>query len=144
MKDIFIKVLCYFKIDKSKEVDNKCGNYEVYEDSVLDYKNVIFNKSVVIEDRDFKIFEMIICIMKVDKEVKVKLLEDQLEKFDERFEMKEDGKEDCFEYSENENKIEEYFRNLQFRLKEDEKLGKSYEDFKSKCDGYKEVKMRDK
>lgn len=36
MKDIFIKVLCYFKIDKSKEVDNKCGNYEGYEDSVLD------------------------------------------------------------------------------------------------------------
>lgn len=121
MKDIFIKVLCYFKIDKSKEVDNKCWNYEVYEDSVLDYKNVIINESVVIEDRDFKIFEMIICIMKVDKEVKVKLLEDQLEKFDERFEMKEDGKEDFFEYSENENKIEEYFRNFEFRLKEDEK-----------------------
>lgn len=144
MKDIFIKVLCYFKIDKSKEVDNKCGNYEVYEDSVLDYKNVIINESVVIEDRDVKIFEMIICIMKVVKEVKVKLLEDQLEKFDERFELKEDGKEDCFEYSENENKIEEYFRNFEFRLKEDEKLGKSYEDFKSKYDGYKEVNMRDK
>lgn len=56
--------------------------------------------------------------------------------------MKEDGKKDCFENSENENKIEEYFRNFEFILKEE--LGKSYEDFESKYDGYKEVKMGDK
>lgn len=143
-KDTSTKVLCHFKIDKSKEADIKCGNHEVYEDSVSDHKNVTINESVVIEDRDLKISETTTCTMKADKEAEVKFPEDQLEKLDERSELKEEGKEDHPEYSENENKIEEHSRNFESRLKEDEKPGKSHEDFKSKCDGHKEVKMRDK
>lgn len=95
-EDIFFELLYCFKKDESKEYESKCDNDELYEDSVLDYKDFVKRESVLIEDNVIKLLKWI--IVKKVEELEVKLQEDQQEEFEKRFGLKVD---ECFEYSNN-------------------------------------------
>lgn len=70
-EDIFFELLYCFKKDESKEYESKCDNDELYEDSVLDYKDFVKRESVLIEDNVIKLLKWI--IVKKVEELEVKL-----------------------------------------------------------------------